>query len=247
MLCGCANSRRFAIGRGWSARIPPCNLLRTSVLHQMRRFMAALPVLNSISKIGFIEVAYELFVRPQWRIGAFGGDVEASNTPTTRRFILSRRHRVSGIILVSARILDRGGVLFFYFAGGSNLAKMPVHELLCVRHAVIFQQLHVLFHPPVQRHAHLPGPGIDLRIVDSHFIEERIRAGGRVALGEVQRVAMMVPCPVKPRILDHPGYVDHQRIPVELSGEPLDQPIQESTGALLFDPIFTTRDAKANS
>jgi hypothetical protein len=69
-------------------------------------------------------------------------------------------------ILVSARILDRGLVLLFYFAGGSNLAKMPVHKLLYVRHTVEFQQLHVLFHPPVQRHAHLPRTGVDLGIVD---------------------------------------------------------------------------------
>ncbi len=60
---------------------------------------------------------------------------------------------------------------------------------LYVRHTVVFQQLHVLFHPPVQRHAHLPGTGVDLRIIDSHFIEKRIRAGGCVTLGEVQCVS----------------------------------------------------------
>jgi hypothetical protein len=56
---------------------------------------------------------------------------------------------VSSIILISARILGRGFALLLYFAGGSNLAKMPVHKLLDVRHTVEFQQLHVLFNPPV--------------------------------------------------------------------------------------------------
>src|ERR1700693_2944162 len=36
------------------------------------------------------------------------------------------------------------------FRRGLDLAKMPVHKLLYVRHAVEFQQLHVLFDPPVQ-------------------------------------------------------------------------------------------------
>jgi multidrug efflux pump subunit AcrB len=101
-------------------------------------------------------------------------------------------HHLSCTILVSARILDSGLVLLFYFAGGSNLAKMPVHKLLYVRHTVEFQQLHVLFHPPVQRHAHLPRTGVDLGIVDSHFIEKRILAGACVTLSEVQCVAMIV-------------------------------------------------------
>ncbi len=61
---------------------------------------------------------------------SFGGEVEA----TIRHFTHSRRHQLWRIILVSARILDRGFVLFFYFARGSNLAKMPVHKLLYVRH-----------------------------------------------------------------------------------------------------------------
>src|SRR5260370_18609995 len=88
------------------------------------------------------------------------------------------------IILVSARILARGAVLFFYFAGGSNLAKMPVHKLLGVRHAVVFQQLHVLFHPPVQRHANLPGTGVDLggpRIITTKTVKaSRARKKGGV-------------------------------------------------------------------
>src|SRR5258708_356284 len=66
------------------------------------------------------------------------------------------------------------------FRRGFDLAKMPVHKLLYVRHAVELQQLHVLFDPPVQRHAHLPGTGVDLLIIDTHLIEKRIRAGGCV-------------------------------------------------------------------
>src|SRR5260370_20088981 len=34
------------------------------------------------------------------------------------------------------------------------------------------------------------------------------------ALPILQRVAMIVSCPVKPGILNHPGHVDDQRIPV---------------------------------
>lgn len=67
----------------------------------------------------------------QWRSGGL-------ECPTLRRFTLSRRQQLSRIILVSARVLDRGVVLFVYFVGGSNLAKMPVHKLLHERHAVEF-------------------------------------------------------------------------------------------------------------
>jgi hypothetical protein len=41
------------------------------------------------------------------------------------RFSLSRRQQFSRIIRVSARILDRGLVLFVYFAGGSTLRRCP--------------------------------------------------------------------------------------------------------------------------
>jgi hypothetical protein len=36
-----------------------------------------------------------------------------------------------------------GFVVFFIFRRGSHLANMPVHELLSMRHTVVFQHLHV--------------------------------------------------------------------------------------------------------
>jgi hypothetical protein len=84
--------------------------------------------------------ACELCVRRQLRIAA---SVKAwrPRIPHDTPLYPFTRHQfpVSRMILVLARILARNGVLFFYFAGGSNLAKMPVHKLLGVRHTIVLQ------------------------------------------------------------------------------------------------------------
>ena len=52
--------------------------------------------------------------------------------------------------------------------------------------ALIFQQLTVSFLTPIWRHADLPGPREDLRVLDRDFVEQVIRARGRVPLYRVQ-------------------------------------------------------------
>src|SRR5580704_7333775 len=69
-------------------------------------------------------------------------------------------------------------------------AKRPIKHLLGERHALVFQQLSVLLHMTVQRNGHLPRARKDLRIFDSGFIHEDIRAARRVALHHMQGVAM---------------------------------------------------------
>src|SRR5688572_16795282 len=53
------------------------------------------------------------------------------------------------------------------------------------RIAGVFQQLQVRFLATVEEHAHLPGPGEYLRILDGHFVTNRVSVGERIALREL--------------------------------------------------------------
>src|ERR1700674_4349672 len=64
-------------------------------------------------------------------------------------------------------------------------AKRPIEHLLGERHAFVFQQLRILLHMTVQRHAHLPGTRKDLWVLNSGFIQEDIRAARSIAFHHV--------------------------------------------------------------
>ena len=89
---------------------------------------------------------------------------------------------------------------------------MTIQQLFGELHALVFQDPCILLDATIQGHADLPRPREHLRILNRGFVIERVRAAGRVALHDVQRVAMEVAGAVEPRLIVHEtGHVDHER------------------------------------
>src|SRR5262245_24071231 len=91
------------------------------------------------------------------------------------------------------------------------LAEFPVQQLLGERHALELEELNLLFHPSIEREADLPRPREHLRILDGGFVHQVIRADGRVALDDVERVAVKIPGAIEPRLAAQAGHVDDER------------------------------------
>src|SRR5262245_18091415 len=72
------------------------------------------------------------------------------------------------------------------------LVQVAVEQILGVLHAPELQDLRVPLDASVERHAHLPRPGEDFRILDDDVVLEVMRAHGSVALDHVKRVAVEV-------------------------------------------------------
>ena len=64
----------------------------------------------------------------------------------------------------------------------------------------------------MERHADLPGPGEDLRILDRHLVLNGIGIAHRVPLDEFQRVAVEVARRVEPRLFVVVGHLDDERV-----------------------------------
>ena len=64
------------------------------------------------------------------------------------------------------------------------------------------------------------GRGKDVRVLDRHFVEERLRAARGDAFDQVERVAVEVTRPVEPRLPVEAGRVDHQRVVFPVSVRP---------------------------
>ena len=97
------------------------------------------------------------------------------------------------------------------------LSVRAVQQFFDKLHALEIQELRVLFLAPVERHAHLPRAREDVRIFDSCFVRDHIRAGARVALHHVQLVAMEISGAIKPCLIVQVGYVDHQGVALPAS------------------------------
>ena len=59
----------------------------------------------------------------------------------------------------------------------------------------------VVLEAPIERHPHLPGPREHFRIFNRDFVHQVIGTDGRVALDDVQRVAVEVPGAVEPGLV----------------------------------------------
>src|SRR5215510_6456310 len=90
--------------------------------------------------------------------------------------------------------------------------QMPVQQLLGELDALEVENLDVLFGPPHERHADLPGPGEHLGVLDRDFVHDHVRTGRRVPLDDVQRVGGVVACPVEPRLAVESGNVHDERV-----------------------------------
>jgi len=64
----------------------------------------------------------------------------------------------------------------------------------------------------MERHADLPGPGEDLRILDRHLVLNGIGIAHRVPLDKSQRVAVEVARCVEPRLVVVIGHFDDERV-----------------------------------
>src|SRR5579884_2932158 len=71
-----------------------------------------------------------------------------------------------------------------------RLAELPEEQIFGERHAFEFEQLNVLFHAAVQRKRNLPRPRVDFGIFDGSLVHQVVRAGGRVPLDHMERVAV---------------------------------------------------------
>src|SRR5689334_14354182 len=92
------------------------------------------------------------------------------------------------------------------------LPPLAVHQLFNELDAVEFDELRVLFTTSIEGHADLPGAREDIRILNGGFIPNDIRAGPRVALDDMQRVAVEVPRTVEPRLVVESLCVDDERL-----------------------------------
>ena len=112
--------------------------------------------------------------------------------------------------------------------GAGFLTEVPVHQLLRELDALVFQELRVLLEPAVERHAHLPRTREHVRILDRRLVLDHVRRERRVALDDVQRVAVIVAGAVEPA--SGPLKLFTSTTSVSPSQRPFDHPIQVSVG-----------------
>src|SRR5580658_9161159 len=96
--------------------------------------------------------------------------------------------------------------------GERLFAPLAVQQLFHKLRTLEIQELRVLFLTPVKRHAHLPGTREDLRIFNGRLVRDDIRAGARVALHHMQRIAVIVAGAIEPARIVEAFHVYHQRI-----------------------------------
>ena len=70
---------------------------------------------------------------------------------------------------------ERGSLREQGLAAGRLLPQMPVHQLLRELDALVFHQLHVRLTASIERHADLPRPREDFRILDRGLVLQRVR------------------------------------------------------------------------
>src|SRR5262245_5144512 len=92
-----------------------------------------------------------------------------------------------------------------------NFAEMTVDHVLREFDALVLQDLRILFHAAVERHADLKGPRKYVWIFDRGFVVQMIRSSGGDAFDNVQLIAMEIPRPVKPAQVVKIRAIDDER------------------------------------
>src|SRR5512138_1524444 len=95
---------------------------------------------------------------------------------------------------------------------GYRLSQMPVDLLFGVRLAFEFEHAVIVVDDAVQRHADLPWPREDGRVLDRGFVAQVVRAGRRVTLGDLRVVAEVVAGPIEPRLAVQARDLDDERV-----------------------------------
>src|SRR5579862_4969379 len=91
---------------------------------------------------------------------------------------------------------------------------MPIKGFFDLLDAAEIEDLRIGFETPIERQTYFPGLRKYFRILDRRFIADRVRSHGRVALRNVQRIAMKISRPVEPGVRRKVRDVDNQRISV---------------------------------
>src|SRR4029077_4960112 len=91
-------------------------------------------------------------------------------------------------------------------------AKLPIHQFLNKLDALEFHEAEIFLYVSIERHTDLPGSRKDFRVLDDCFIMKRVRAYPRVALDDMQFVAVVVASTIKPGVFVQARHVNYQRV-----------------------------------
>src|SRR5436309_11280656 len=97
---------------------------------------------------------------------------------------------------------------------------MSIYELFRKLDTLELQGLDVRLHTPIQRHSDLPGTRKHLRILDRGLVHQMIRRQRRVALDDMQGVAVKVTRAVEPGFIVESGHINDQGVSVPTSDGP---------------------------
>src|SRR2546427_12572681 len=101
------------------------------------------------------------------------------------------------------------------------LFQVAVEQLLREFDALVLEKLDLRLQPAVERHTDRPGPDERLRVLDPRLVIEVVSAGRRgVALGDRERVTVMIAGSIKPGQIVEAVHLDHKRVAVPLAVRP---------------------------
>src|SRR5688572_32667827 len=83
--------------------------------------------------------------------------------------------------------------------------------------AFVVEHAHILLNPTIQRQTYLPRPCEYLRIFDGRLIADVVRGDRRIALDDVQRLAVKVAGAIEPRLVGEVDHINDERVPLPAS------------------------------
>src|SRR4029453_6683521 len=93
------------------------------------------------------------------------------------------------------------------------LFQVAVEQLLGEYDAVVLEKLDLRLQPTVERHADRPRSEKRLRVLDPRLVVERVPARRQgVALGHLERIAVVIAGPVEPGQIVEALHLDDQRV-----------------------------------
>src|SRR5690242_9944664 len=92
------------------------------------------------------------------------------------------------------------------------LAQTSVHELFRELVAAKLEELHVWLHAAIKRHGDAPGPREYLGVFNVHFVPNDVGRLQRVALGEMQGIAMEIAGAIEPAAVVEVGDIHDERV-----------------------------------
>src|SRR5262245_47854084 len=112
------------------------------------------------------------------------------------------------------------------YAPRRSVGRHDRYVVECERVALVVEQPEVRFGVPVEHEVDGPRPREYLRVLDRGRIADVIAIGERVALDDVQRVAVEVADAIEPRLFVEVVGVDDQRVAVPLAAGIAHPPVE---------------------